>query len=99
MVEQQQSAMQWVKASNAQRENPRQEADHDAAVPEQSQEKRPLSFYEDRAESRDYGALKSEQAQAVGKEQDKEEAKGKEGEKKLTFYEDHAQEQEQDHSR
>jgi hypothetical protein len=90
-VEHTQSAMEWVKASNERRQSAQQEAARDAPTPEQGGEKRPLAFYEDK--NRNYGQLKAEHAAEAGKEREGGEGKRPDGQRSLTFAEDHDHDQ------
>lgn len=98
MVEQQQSANDMIKYHNAQRANAREEPARDGPAAPEPEEKKELSFYEDKARSR--ADLKIEHSDAVAKQCEGEAAKEKkEGQRELTFYEDRVQEQDQDRSR
>lgn len=91
LVEHQNSARDWVKASHEYRQMSRQELDKTAPAPQQPVEQRSLSFYEDRhPESRNYGKLKLERAQGTEHSSDGEQGKDKGDQqgRTLTFSED-----------
>lgn len=91
MVEQQHSAMEWVKASHERRQRAQEGADLDAPAPQDIDKPRSLAFYEDKAQDRHYGSLKAEHAESVGKESGKERQSGEQ--RTLTFNEDHDRDQ------
>lgn len=96
LVEQQDSARDWVKASHEYRQMSRQQLDETAPAPQQPVEQRSLSFFEDREpHNRDHGKLKVEQAQ--GTDRDSQETERQDQKRSLSFYEDRDQEQGHEH--
>jgi hypothetical protein len=87
MVEQQASAMAWVKASHEQRQNETQEVGPDAPEQQRDEHARELPFFEGRSPRTSEG-FKIEHAEAVNKEAEEGKAKPEGQEKSLTFFED-----------
>lgn len=91
LVEQQTSAMDWLKASHEWRQSAQKQAGLDEPATQDTERSRPLSFYEDRQPGgQSYDKLKVEHAEAAGKDQAAERGNAKEGEqsRRLSFFED-----------